>query len=69
MHTVPKHIANIGKGRKRYTLSVTADEFAELISVMDACVVEEFADGSMVLTEWQPMPDLLPGVYPLPIAA
>ena len=52
MHTVPKHIANIGKGRKRYTLDVTADEFAELVRVMDACIVEEFDDGSMVLTEW-----------------
>lgn len=69
MQTVPKHFANIGKGRKRYTLAVTADEFAELVRVMDACIVEEFDDGSMVLTEWPPAPSLVPGVYPLPLAA
>lgn len=68
MHTVPKHIANIGKGRKRYTLDVTADEFAELVRVMDACIVEEFDDGSMVLTEWPALPAVAPGVYPLPLA-
>lgn len=68
MHTVPKHIANIGKGRKRYSLSVTADEFLELLSVLDSFVIEEFDDGSMVVTEWQPLPDLPLGVYPLPLA-
>jgi hypothetical protein len=53
-----------------YTLILSTEaEFLDVADSFDACVIELYECGSMVLRQCPPVPDLVSGVYPLPLAA
>lgn len=43
--------------------------FLDIADSLDACVIELYECGSMVLRQCAPLPELAPGVYPLALAA
>lgn len=49
------------------------DTAHELLTIADmlcsAYLIEWFEDGSCLITDMPPLPDVVPGVYPLPLAA
>lgn len=56
-------------GQLRSFLCRHEAEFLDVADLLDACTIELYEDGSMVLRHCAPLPDVVPGVYPLPLTA